>query len=188
MADESWAAEQLAQLRARIRHYPPVSEQAGWAHEAVRAATAAYGEILVGNCPPSEELHEALRLLTDSVMSRANAAIARHGERVPPTAGGKIEYSTVPRGSVSNEPCSCPACVMRANRVDPLVNEHVVDPDGTRDQPHPYESLAEGVSDGFCRRCGRDSRHEIHAETPGWPWPYNPEATSALRDEAERGT
>lgn len=158
LEDQAWAVEQLAQLRARTQHYPPVSEQAGWAHEAVRAATAAYGEILLGNCPPSEELHEALKLLTDSVMSRANAAIARHGERVPSTAGGKIEYATIPRV-----------------KADP-------------DQPHAYRSLGENLSDGFCRVCGRDARHAIHAETAGWPWPYNPGAPSALRDEREAGT
>lgn len=91
--DQAWAVEQLQELRARVQHYPPLTEQAGWAHEAVRAATAAYGEILLGNCPPSEELYEALRLLTDSVMSRANAAIARHGDRVPVSAGGNIDIN-----------------------------------------------------------------------------------------------
>lgn len=94
--DRTWAVDQLEQLRARVRYYPPVSEQAQWAHEAVRAATTAYGEILLGNCPASEELYEALRLLTDSVMNRANAAIARHGDRIPPTAGGKIDLSQLP--------------------------------------------------------------------------------------------
>lgn len=47
-------------------------------------------------------------------------------------------------------------------RLEPLVNGIVVDPDGTRDLPHPYEPLGERVSDGFCRRCGRDSRHAFH--------------------------
>ncbi len=96
--NQEWARDQLSQLRARAAHYPP-TERAVWAHEAVRAATTAYGEILLGNCPPSEELYEALQLLTDAVMSRCNAAIARHQERIPPTAGGKIEYATVPRRS-----------------------------------------------------------------------------------------
>lgn len=91
--DQSWAVDQLAQLRARTRYYPPLSEQAGWAHEAVRAATAAYGEILLGNCPPSEELYAALRKLTDEVMAHANAAIARHGDRIPAGAGGKIDVN-----------------------------------------------------------------------------------------------
>jgi len=46
--------------------------------------------------------------------------------------------------------------------VDPLVNDVVVDPDGTRDQPHPGEYLGKNVSDGFCRRCGRDLCHPLH--------------------------
>lgn len=46
----------------------------------------------------------------------------------------------------------------------PLVNGVVVDPDGTRDRPHPYEPLGTCFSDGFCRRCGRDSRHELHRD------------------------
>jgi len=94
--DQAWAVAQLQELRERVHYYPP-TEQAVWAHEAIRAATTAYGEILLGNCPPSEELYEALRILTDDVMSRCNAAIARNHGRIPSTAGGKIEYATIPR-------------------------------------------------------------------------------------------
>jgi hypothetical protein len=50
----------------------------------------------------------------------------------------------------------------RTTKVEPLSNTIIDDPDGTRDSPHRYKSLGENVSDGFCRRCGRDSRHEIH--------------------------
>jgi hypothetical protein len=51
----------------------------------------------------------------------------------------------------------------------PLINDVIYDPDGTRDELHPYEPLGENVSDGFCRRCGRDSRHEIHLAATNMP-------------------
>jgi hypothetical protein len=58
--------------------------------------------------------------------------------------------------------------VKRPGQLEPLVNEVVDDPDGTRDLPHPYIPLGPGVSDGFCRRCGRDSRAPLRSavETP----------------------
>lgn len=46
---------------------------------------------------------------------------------------------------------------------EPLVNDIVCDPDGTRNEPHSFETLGPNISDGFCKRCGRDALHPLHA-------------------------
>ncbi len=83
-----WRQRASDHLRERVKHYPPASQAAIDAHQAVRAATVVFGQVLIDTCPEGVELEAALFKLTDEVMAHANAAIARHGNRLPGATAG----------------------------------------------------------------------------------------------------
>lgn len=87
-AAKHWRERALAHLEDRVSHHPPASQAAIDAHQAVRRATVAFGEVLIETCPEGVELEAALFKLTDEVMAHANAAIARHGDRLPGVTTG----------------------------------------------------------------------------------------------------
>lgn len=69
-------------LRHRAAHHPPETH-AQMAHEKVRRWVYAFGALLIDTVPASDELHFALRDLTDVVAAGCHAAIARHPDRLP---------------------------------------------------------------------------------------------------------
>jgi hypothetical protein len=86
--DEHWRFRAHEHLVERVKHHPPASQAAIDAHQAVREATVAFGRVLIETCPVGVELEAALFKLTDEVMAHANAAIARHGDRLPGVTAG----------------------------------------------------------------------------------------------------
>jgi hypothetical protein len=72
-------------LHDRVDHdvqYWPPDDKARSAHEQVRAATVDLAHLYIDLCPEGQELSLALTKLIDEAMAHANAAIARHHDKL----------------------------------------------------------------------------------------------------------
>jgi hypothetical protein len=68
-------------LRHNIVYHPP-NDVAVLAHQQLRREVERLGDLAIEICPPTPELAEAIRKLTDEVLAGFNAAVARNHDRL----------------------------------------------------------------------------------------------------------
>jgi hypothetical protein len=83
--NSEWRGRRHVLLNEQVDHHAP-TPAAVVAHQTMRAAVAHLGHLAIDTCPLCPELEEALRTLTDEVLSGFNAAIARNHHQL--TEGG----------------------------------------------------------------------------------------------------
>lgn len=93
------------------------------------------------------------------------AAQAQDTDRKMAEAADLAMRSTVPASVIVESDPGNPGAHGRAHRAVPLVSPVIVDPYGIRDLPHPFQDLAPGITDMFCRVCGRAEASPPHTVT-----------------------